>query len=372
MSKAKQINRMTKPRPWVARDRGASRLGLIIAGGAAAVMFAGLLAIPTFFGASQFLFGGGGSAGCSDTSGAGAQPAESRDAAGIPGTYLELYKQAGKSYGIPWNILAGVGKVETDHGQSTAQGVHSGENFAGAGGPMQFLAATWRAFGVDGDDDGEKDRYNPADAIPGAARYIKHSGAPERVRTALFAYNHSWDYVDLVLSWSRRYAAGSFTVVQAGEVVCSDTAGVGVADSALVRRIIAFAMAQRGERYVFGAAGPDAWDCSSLLQAAYRSVGVSIPRTTFDQWPFGVRLKKGDKEAPGDLVFFNSGPNAGPGRPGHVGMVIGGGKMVVARCAACRPNIGVQNYRTRSDLAGFTRPLARPNIRKQLGDKLES
>lgn len=352
------------PRPH--RDRGAARTTVVLAMGGAAILLSGLLVVPTFFGASQFLLGGAGAAQCTDTSGASTQPAESRDANSIPSDYLRLYKKAGEDYGIPWNILAGIGKVETDHGQSNAPGVHSGENFAGAGGPMQFLEATWRAFGVDGNKDGKKDRYDPEDAIPGAARYIKHNGAPEHTRTALFRYNHSWDYVDTVLSWSRRYADGSFTVVQAGDVICSDTLGVGQADSELVRRIIAFAMAQRGKRYVFGAAGPDAWDCSSLVQAAYRTVGISIPRTTFEQWPFGVRLSKGDKEQPGDLVFFNSGPNTAPGRPGHVGMVIGGGKMIVARCAACQPNIGVQDYRKRGDLVGFTRPLARPEFRKHL------
>lgn len=365
------IRRSVRGRPTrvsirIRQDQGSARLPLLIAGGMAAVMFAALLAVPTFFGASQFLFGGAGQSNCTDTSGASVQPAESRDANAIPGDYLKLYKKAGSSYGIPWNVLAGVGKIETDHGRSTSKGVHDGENFAGAGGPMQFLAGTWKSFGVDGDDDGKKDRYDPEDAIPGAARYIKHNGAPERTKTALFMYNHSWDYVNNVLSWSRRYAGGSFSVVQAGDVVCADTAGVPLADNELVRRIVAFAMDQRGKPYVFGAAGPDAWDCSSLVQAAYRSVGISIPRTTFEQWPFGPKLGSGDKEQPGDLVFFNSGPNTGPGRPGHVGMVIGGGKMVVARCSACQPAIGVQNYRVRGDLAGFTRPLARPEIKKRV------
>jgi cell wall-associated NlpC family hydrolase len=123
-------------------------------------------------------------------------------------------------------------------------------------------------------------------------------------------------------------------------------------------------MAQRGKRYIFGANGPDAWDCSSLIQGAYRSVGLSIPRTTFEQWPFGVTVGKGS-EQPGDLVFFNSGPNTAPGHPGHVGLVIGKGKMVVARCSACQPNIGVQSY-NRPDWVGVTRPLANPTIKKQL------
>lgn len=71
-------------------------------------------------------------------------------------------------------------------------------------------------------------------------------------------------------------------------------------------------MAPRGKPYVFGATGPDAWDCSSLVQAAYAAVGFAIPRTTFTQWPFGVRIPNNQAQ-PGDLVFFNAGPGPGPG-----------------------------------------------------------
>ncbi|WP_395104315.1 NlpC/P60 family protein [Actinomadura sp. SCN-SB] len=341
------------------------RLLLAAALGAAGTLFAALMIVPVLFGASQFMFGGGGAgaANCVDTSQAGAQPAEAQDARAIPANYLELYKKAGAEYGIPWNVLAGIGKVETSHGTSRLPGVSSGENYAGAGGPMQFLEPTFRSFGVDGDGDGKKDRYDPDDAIPSAARYLKHNGAPERMRTALFMYNHSWDYVNLVLDWAKRYVGGDFTIVQSNGIDCEDDRLPANA-SELVQQIISFAMAQRGKRYVFGANGPDAWDCSSLLQGAYRSVGLSIPRTTFEQWPFGVKIAKG-QEQPGDLVFFNSGPGTGPGRPGHVGMVIDKNKMIVASCATCSPNIGVKPYR-RPDWVGTTRPLARPDLRRRV------
>ncbi|MGP4027185.1 C40 family peptidase [Actinomadura sp. 3N407] len=301
----------------------------------------------------------------------GGQPSPGGDAQAIPATYLQLYQKAGEEYGLPWTLLAGVGKVESGHGTSNEPGVHSGENYAGAGGPMQFLASTWNSFGVDGNQDGRADRYDPADAIPGAARYLQHSGAPERTRTALYAYNHSWGYVNLVLAWAKRYGGARAlpTVDPAG--VPQDNCGApglgSIPASGLVGRIIAFAMAQRGKPYVFGAAGPDAWDCSSLIQAAYRSVGIRIPRTTFEQWPFGIRIPKGAEQA-GDLVFFNSGPGTSTGNPGHVGLVIDpqAGTMIVARCSSCIPAIGVQNYKTRSDWIGATRPLARPDIRQKI------
>jgi cell wall-associated NlpC family hydrolase len=346
-----------------------TRRRLLIAGalGAVGTLFAALMIVPVLFGASQFMFGGGGagSAGCVDTTQAGAQPAEAGDAKAIPADYLARYKQAGQEYGIPWNVLAAIGKVETSHGTSRLPGVSSGENYAGAGGPMQFLDPTFKAFAVDGDKDGKKDRYDPDDAIPSAARYLKHNGAPQRMRTAIFMYNHSWDYVNLVLDWAKKYVGGDFTVVQSNGVECQDNQLPANAGG-LVQQIIAFAMAQRGKRYIFGANGPDAWDCSSLLQAAYRTVGISIPRTTFEQWPFGVKIKKG-QEIPGDLVFFDSGPGTSANNPGHVGMVIAKNKMIVASCSTCVPNIGVKPYQ-RSDWVGTTRPLARPDIQRQVSE----
>ncbi len=109
--------------------------------------------------------------------GAGARYAPSRVAlADIPGNYLRWIRQAGDRYGLDWSVIAGIYSIETDFGRLDAPGVRSGENSAGAGGPGQFLEPTWRLYGVDGDGDGVKDRYNPADAIPGTANLL----APQR------------------------------------------------------------------------------------------------------------------------------------------------------------------------------------------------
>ncbi len=333
------------------------------------ILLASILAVPVFFGATQFLLNGSTSTGvngtCTDTSQAAYQPAASTAANSIPANYLALYKKAGQDYGIPWNILAGIGEQETDHGRSKEPGTLSGENSAGAGGPMQFLQSTWNSFGVDGNHDGRKNRYDPADAIPAAAAYLKHNGAPTRMRTAIFMYNHAWWYVDNVLNSAKKYASGNFSIVEANGPVCSDNTQIGPVANTLIAKAISFAMAQRGKPYVFGGNGPDSWDCSSLVQAAYRAAGISIPRTTFDQWPMGLQIPKG-QEQPGDLVFFMTGPNASPGHPGHVGMVIGNGKMIVARCTLCVPAIGVFPYRNRPDWYGVTRPLASKQVQKQL------
>ncbi|WP_344941915.1 lytic transglycosylase domain-containing protein [Actinomadura miaoliensis] len=170
------------------------------------------------------LFGGGTANACPNPSeGTANQPQASEQANSIPSNYLRLYQQAGQKYGIPWNVLAGIGKVETDHGTSDLPGVKSGENYAGAGGPMQFLQPTWDSYGVDGNGDGRKDRYDPEDAIPGAANYLKASGAPGDIRKAIFAYNHADWYVDDVLEWAKKYADGDFSVGgdnMAGSAAC--------------------------------------------------------------------------------------------------------------------------------------------------------
>jgi hypothetical protein len=86
---------------------------------------------------------------------------------------------------------------------------------------MQFLAGTWSRFGVDGDGDGRRDRWDPSDAIFAAANYLDAAGAPADYSKALFAYNHASSYVAHVLRLASRYrsAAGA------------DDGGVAVAES---------------------------------------------------------------------------------------------------------------------------------------------
>jgi uncharacterized protein YkwD len=141
--------------------------------------------------------------------------------ADIPLDYLALYRQAAEDYGLDWAILAAIGKIETDHGRLDAPGVTSGENFAGAGGPMQFLASTWANVGVDGNGDGVKDRYDPEDAIPSAANYLKLSGAPQDYHSAILAYNHAeWYYQDVVAQADEYRAAGEESQ-EGGEMAAS-------------------------------------------------------------------------------------------------------------------------------------------------------
>ncbi|MFD7856082.1 NlpC/P60 family protein [Streptomyces microflavus] len=87
-------------------------------------------------------------------------------------------------------------------------------------------------------------------------------------------------------------------------------------------RAVAFAHGAIGKPYVWGATGPNAFDCSGLTQAAWQAAGVSLPRTTYTQINAGQRVSRSEL-APGDLVFFYSGIS-------HVGLYIGGGQMIHA------------------------------------------
>jgi hypothetical protein len=142
-------------------------------------------------------------------------PPPSRAAtADVPARYLALYRRAApRCPGLSWTILAGIGKVESDHGRARLPGVRSGWNHAGAAGPMQFGIGTgragnaWARFGRDFDRDGQLSVYDPGDAIPAAARYLCDAGAPRRLDAALYAYNPSSSYVAEVKAIARRYRA---------------------------------------------------------------------------------------------------------------------------------------------------------------------
>ncbi|MFL5832479.1 MAG: lytic murein transglycosylase [Solirubrobacterales bacterium] len=117
----------------------------------------------------------------------------------IPPFLLPIYQACGTEYGVPWEVLASINKIETGFG--TNLNVSS----AGALGWMQFLPSSWEAFGLDANGDGKKDPYNPVDAICAAAHYLKLAGAHEDLYQAIFAYNHADWYVQEVLLYARAY-----------------------------------------------------------------------------------------------------------------------------------------------------------------------
>ncbi|MFH1508676.1 MAG: lytic transglycosylase domain-containing protein [bacterium] len=109
--------------------------------------------------------------------------------------YDRIYRQAAKKYDVPWEVLSAVHYVETKR---------SGDSFirsyAGAQGPMQFIPSTFRAYGTDGNGDNIAQINNVNDAIYSAANLLSHSGGKDNINRALLSYNHSYSYVNRVLS----------------------------------------------------------------------------------------------------------------------------------------------------------------------------
>jgi membrane-bound lytic murein transglycosylase B len=109
-----------------------------------------------------------------------------------PDKLLAYYREAQRRFRVPWNVLAAVNLVESAFGKLRSASA------AGAQGPMQFMPATWRAYGLGGNV------HDPHDAILGAANYLRAAGARADIRRALHAYNPSALYVDAVLRYARR------------------------------------------------------------------------------------------------------------------------------------------------------------------------
>ena len=151
--------------------------------------------------------------------GVAAQSGDPGGTGSIPAAVLAAYRNGGQRFGVAWEVLAGVGKVETDHGrrgETDSSGCILGPPIQQLGGtrargPMQFLPSSWERFGVDGDGDGDRDVCDIRDAAAGAARHLREVPAgndPIDYGRALYAYNHDSDYVETVLGYARSYGWG--------------------------------------------------------------------------------------------------------------------------------------------------------------------
>jgi cell wall-associated NlpC family hydrolase len=267
----------------------------------------------------------------------------------IPPELLPVYQTAADSCpGLPWSVLAAIGKVETDHGRSTAPGVHTGANFAGAAGPMQIgvggkAGNTFAAYAVDGDGGGA-DVYNPVDAIFTAASYLCANGANKGadVAGAVFAYNHADWYVTKVLAIASTYAA-------------SQGLPAGAPAEEVAAAAVQFAYSELGKPYKWGATGElGFYDCSGLMLRAYQKGGLTLPRTSRQQWYAGPRVWNVADMQPGDLVFYAYN-TADPATIHHVGIYIGGGNMIDAPYTGA--NVRITPF-LRGDFIGAVRPTA--------------
>jgi len=263
------------------------------------------------------LLAAGAGAGIASLLGGGDTAPSASATSAIPPAMLALYQQAATTCpGLPWTVLAAIGTVESGNGTSTLPGVHSGANSAGAEGDMQELASTFAEYDTPVPPGGANppSPYDPTDAVYAAARMLCANGAANgaNLNQAIFDYNHATWYVNEVLALAQTYGQTQAQTVAAG------TAG-GVA--------VDWALAQVGTPYIWGGETPGVgFDCSGLVQAAYKVAGISLPRFAQDQYDGTAKLGPGNPVEPGDLIFFGGGPSDVT----HVGIYVGNGQMVDA------------------------------------------
>ena len=155
-----------------------------------------------------------------------------------------------------------------------------------------------------------------------AAQAVQHSGFPQAyARWAPLAR----DLATTLDGTCTRNAAGPTPpAAPAGYQIPAGT-------PAAITTVINFALKQLGKPYQYGATGPNTWDCSGLIQAAYATIGIPLPRTTYDQVNTGTPIPTNNPAAfqPGDLLFI-PGDDGTPTAPGHVGLYLGNGLVLHA------------------------------------------
>ena len=352
---------------------------------AGCLLFGACLMVMVLLGASFLLLVGG-----------GGSTAEAKPPGQVPGLspiLLQAYQMAVERVpalapdceGLRWQILAGIAEIESNNaagrsisekgdvtppiigpslngsgagGNTTAirdtdQGVWDHDTrFDAAVGVLQFIPSSWRQYGQDGNGDKLRDPHNVFDNALGSAMHLCGNGAkdladPATLRQALYGYNHSWSYVDKVTA-----AIEAFEVTSVAPDLPQGS-GTGAA-------IVAAAMKWIGTPYSWGGGGPSGpsrgicctrvqradgskivgFDCSGLTQYAAAQVGIKLPRQSQYQSRVGNFIPSSDGLAalrPGDLVFFGHVPSLWTSIY-HVGIYVGGGKMVNAP----KPGYGVR------------------------------
>ncbi|MFD9052482.1 peptidoglycan DD-metalloendopeptidase family protein [Streptomyces zaomyceticus] len=206
-----------------------------------------------------------------------------------------------------------------------------------AQGIAQFIPGTWKTRGKDGDGDGDKNVWDPVDAVPAAVDYdcdlvedvlnvpgdksdnmlAAYNAGPFKVQkyNGIPPYEETRRYVREIRERAEKWAAPMEGKVSGG-----------------LDSVVAGAKEALGTPYLFGGtckppfSGGNRCDCSSLVKYAWSKVGVNLPRTSYDQVDIGTLVKSVNDLRPGDLIF--TGGSAA--RPEHVSMYIGESKVIDA------------------------------------------
>ncbi|EHR59765.1 C40 family peptidase [Saccharomonospora cyanea] len=242
-----------------------------------------------------------------------------------------------------WQIAIQAGMTESglrnvNYGDRDSLGIFQMRPSMGWGSPAQVTDPTYAVNKF----------YDVLEAIPGwedmrpgdAAQAVERSAFPDRY--------HRWEPMAVHL------------VETLGEV--SDATGCGPGMGAALppneeaAKAIEFALDERGKPYVWGAEGPDAYDCSGLMQTAYEAAGITLPRVSRDQYGAGAMLPV-EEAQPGDLVFW-AYDSSDPSTIHHVAMYLGEGKIVEAQ----QSGVPVHTRDFSFDEAGLVPQAVRPGV----------
>jgi cell wall-associated NlpC family hydrolase len=207
---------------------------------------------------------------------------------------------------------------DVSHGTSDSVGLFQQRPSAGWGSPAQIMQPVYASAAF----------YSRLVAVPGWQSLPLTVAAQDVQRSA---------YPDAYASWQQlaETLAAGFSG-QSADCATGDGSGVTASgttrlpagftlpqgSSPAVGTAIAFAVAQLGKPYIWGATGPAGYDCSGLVMMAYRAAGITLPRTTFQQVHAGTPVYSLVQLQPGDLLF-TPGSDGSPENPGHVGIYIG-------------------------------------------------
>ncbi|WP_079054495.1 bifunctional lytic transglycosylase/C40 family peptidase [Streptomyces graminilatus] len=212
---------------------------------------------------------------------------------------------------------------------------------AGALGIAQFIPSTWAAKGIDGNGDGKRDPLDPEDAVPSQVKYdceladavrkvpgddtdnmlAAYNAGPYAVEkyNGIPPYKETQDYVRNIRALAEKWAAPE------------QSTGSGTV-SGKVGKVIEAAKQALNTPYLYGGncrppfEGANRCDCSSLVKYAWSTVGVNLPRVTYDQVNVGTEVKSVSDLEPGDLIFAGGSASY----PEHVTMYIGNDQVIDA------------------------------------------
>jgi cell wall-associated NlpC family hydrolase len=289
----------------------------------------------------------------------------------VPSQYKSLIQDAGNTCPeVTPNLLAALLTQESGFNPKAQSQV-------GAEGIAQFMPSTWETHGIDGNGDGKRNVWDPADAIPSAAKYLCsiaddiESVPGDKQSNMLAAYNAGSGAV-------RKYGGvppykETQNYVQSIKALADQPSGGKTATTAQAATALDAAKAMLGTPYSWGggnASGPSAgtccspkgrsgksitgFDCSGLTLYAYAKAGISLPRTAAQQYAASEPVKPGEAQ-PGDLVFYGKSPTS----IHHVGLYIGGGWILDAPRPGTQVRYDPMDVMT--DLLAVARPTSRHN-----------